>query len=76
MGMIEIDPPSPQGSINQRDYIQTRRKTETTCEIRRQYDKNDSKESSITSIYNPNPQAYKLKNYIALLLKHSWLPSL
>jgi hypothetical protein len=74
MGMIAIDPPSPQGSINQRDYIQKRRKIEATCEIRRQYDKNYSKESSITSVYNPNPQAYKLKNCRAL--KHSWLPSL
>jgi hypothetical protein len=69
MGIIETDPPSPQESINQRDYIQTRRKTEIVCKLRRQSDKNDSKESSITYIYNPIPQAYKLKTYKALLLK-------
>jgi hypothetical protein len=39
------------------------------CKLRRRSDKNDSKESSITYIYNPSPQAYKLKNYRALLLK-------
>jgi hypothetical protein len=76
MGMIATDPPSPQESINQRDYIQTRRKTEITCKLRRRSDKNDSKESSITYIYNPSPQAYKLKNYRALLLKLSRLSSL
>jgi hypothetical protein len=76
MGMIATNPPLPQGSINQRDYIRIRRKTEIACEIRRRSNKNDSKEYSITSIYNPNPQAYKLKNYKALLLKISWLPSL
>jgi hypothetical protein len=69
MGMIAIDPPSPQGSINQRDYIHNRRKIETTYKLRIQYDKNDSKESSITYIYNPISQEYKLKNYRALLLK-------
>jgi hypothetical protein len=76
MGMIEKNPPSPQGSINKRDYIQTRRKPKTTCKLRIWSDKNDSKESSITSIYNPNPQAYKWKNYRAMLLKLSRLPNL
>jgi hypothetical protein len=76
MGMIATDPPSPQGSINQRDYIQTRRKIETMYKQRRRSDKNDSKESSITYIYNPSPQAYKLKNYRAMLLKLTRLSSL
>jgi hypothetical protein len=76
MGIIEIDPPSPQGSINKRDYIQTRRETETLYKIRRGSDKNDPKESPITYIYNPSPQAYKLKNYRALLLKLTRLSSL
>jgi hypothetical protein len=76
MGMIATKPPSPQESINQRDYIQTRRKTEIACKLRRRSDKNDSKESSITYIYNPSPQAYKLKNYRALLLKLTRLSSL
>jgi hypothetical protein len=44
-------------------------KTEIACKLRRWSDKNDSKESSITYIYNPSPQAYKLKNYRALLMK-------
>jgi hypothetical protein len=47
MGMIEIDPPSPQGSINKRDYIQTIRKTE---KIRRTMkDGHDRNISSISS---------------------------
>jgi hypothetical protein len=68
--MIATKPPSPQGSINQIDHIQTRRKTKIACKLRRQFDKNDSNESSITYIYNPSPQAYKMKNYRALLLKN------
>jgi hypothetical protein len=68
MGMIATDPPSPQGSINQRDYIQMGRKKEITCKLRRRSNKNDSKESSITYIYNPSPQKYKMKYYRALLL--------
>jgi hypothetical protein len=47
MGMMTIDPPSPQESINQRDYIQKRR-NKTMCKIRRWSDKNNSKEYSIT----------------------------
>ena len=61
MVMMKIYPPSPQESINQRDYIRTRRKTEIACKLRRWFDKNDSKESSITYIYNPSPHEYKLK---------------
>ena len=57
MGMIEIDPPSLQGSINQRDYIHTGRKKEIAGKLRRRSNKNDSKESSITYIYNPSPKA-------------------
>jgi hypothetical protein len=47
MGMLTIDPPSPQESINKRDYIQRRRNI-TMCKLRRQSDKNNSKEYSIT----------------------------
>jgi hypothetical protein len=76
MGMIEIETPSPQESINQRDYMHIRRKTEIVCKLRRRSDKNDSNESSITYIYNPSPQAYKLKSYRALLMKLLRLSSL
>jgi hypothetical protein len=50
MGMIATDPTLPQGSINQRDYIWTGRKTKIVHKLRRQSDKNDSNESSITYI--------------------------
>jgi hypothetical protein len=39
MGTIVTKPPSPQGSINERDYIQTRRKIEKRYKIRKRFDK-------------------------------------
>ena len=52
-------------------------KHEITYKLRRWSNKNDSKESSITYIYNPSPQECKLKNNRALLLEltrlsHLW----
>jgi hypothetical protein len=46
MGMIATKNPSPQESINKRDYIQTRRKIEISRTIK--YG-NDSNKNSITS---------------------------
>jgi hypothetical protein len=53
---------STASGIHRLERLHADKKNITTCKLRRQYDKKNSNESSIHNIYNPSPQAYKMKN--------------